>query len=193
MMISALLAYLVVRGVAPEPLFRFQDGRFRTKQLFIETVRMGLDTLRINSKDYSGHSFPKQLFIKIVRMGLDTLGINSKDYTGHRFRIGATTTAAEGGGRELINQDAGPVGELQILAWISRCLSCPASRLWQICQLLNHFYCLFHIHILFNMSLLSLLVCYSRLRYFSEGLRDGGMTWREASPQWMGVGSRIPP
>ena len=59
---------------------------------------MGLDTLRINSKDYSGHSFPKQLFIKRVRMGLDTRGINSKDYTGHRIRIGAATTAAEGGG-----------------------------------------------------------------------------------------------
>ena len=43
--VSALLAYLVVRGVAPGPLFRFQDGRFLTKKLFIERVRMGLDTL----------------------------------------------------------------------------------------------------------------------------------------------------
>lgn len=56
-MISALLVYLVVRGVAPGPLFRFQDGRFLTKQLFIDRVRMGLDTLGINSKDYAVTAF----------------------------------------------------------------------------------------------------------------------------------------
>jgi hypothetical protein len=55
--VSALMAYLAVRGMAPGPLFRFQDGRFLIKQLFIERVRMGLDTLGINSKDYAGHSF----------------------------------------------------------------------------------------------------------------------------------------
>ena len=53
---SALLAYLVIRRMTSGPLFRFQDGRFLTKQLFIDKVRLGLDTLGKNSKDYAGHS-----------------------------------------------------------------------------------------------------------------------------------------
>ena len=49
------MVYLV-RGMAPGLLFRFQDSRFLTKQLFIDKVRIGLDTLGMNSKDHAGHS-----------------------------------------------------------------------------------------------------------------------------------------
>ena len=54
--------------MAPGPLFRFLDSRFLTK-----------------------------LFIDKVRVGLDTLGLNSKEYADHSFRIGAAMTAAESG------------------------------------------------------------------------------------------------
>ena len=107
--VSALLAYLVVRGVTPGPLFRFQDGRFLTKQLFIERVRIGLDTL----------------------------GLSSSDYAGHRFRIGAATTAAERGVEDSLIKMLGRWESSayqiyiktprEVLAGISRRLSCPAK------------------------------------------------------------------
>jgi hypothetical protein len=67
--VAALLAYIAARGMSPGPLFRFQDGRFLTKEQFIS----------------------------LVRADLGILGLNSKDYAGHSFRIGAATTAAEQG------------------------------------------------------------------------------------------------
>ena len=106
--VSVLLAYLVVRGMASGPLFRFQDDRFLTKQLFIDKVRLGFDTL----------------------------GINSKDYAGHSFRIGAATTAAERGVEDLLNKMLGWWGSSayqiyiktprEVVAGISKRLSyCP--------------------------------------------------------------------
>ena len=67
--VAAVLAYLAIRGAAPGPLFRFQDGRPLTKDRFITRVREALETL----------------------------GLSSECYAGHSFRIGAATTAAECG------------------------------------------------------------------------------------------------
>ena len=67
--VSALLAYLAVRGSELGPLFKFQDGRFLTKDLFITRVRTALSVI-----DYDESS-----------------------YAGHNFRIGAATTAVECG------------------------------------------------------------------------------------------------
>ena len=67
--VAALLAYLAVRGGAEGPLFRLQDGRYMTSDVFIARVRATL----IN------------------------LGYDANAYAGHSFRIGAATTAAERG------------------------------------------------------------------------------------------------
>ena len=65
--VSALLAYLAIRGSAPGPLFKWSDGRFLTKAAFTSTLREALSTLDYEASAYAGHS----------------------------FRIGAATTAAE--------------------------------------------------------------------------------------------------
>ena len=67
--VSALLAYLAVRGKIDGPLFRFKDGRSLTREGFTSTVRSALSAL----------------------------GYDSSEYAGHSFRIGAATTAAEQG------------------------------------------------------------------------------------------------
>ena len=65
--VSALLAYLAIRGNEPGPLFRLRDVRYLTKEIFIAQVRAALSVL----------------------------GLDSSTYAGHSFRIGAATTAAE--------------------------------------------------------------------------------------------------
>ena len=67
--ISAMLAYLVVRGNGPGFLFRFHDGRLLTKNRFVDAIRAALLQL----------------------------GLNPENYEGHSFRIGAATTAGECG------------------------------------------------------------------------------------------------
>ena len=52
--VSALIAYLAVRGGAPGPLFRLQDGRSLTREIFTSAVRVALSTLGYDS---TGHSF----------------------------------------------------------------------------------------------------------------------------------------
>ena len=67
--VSALLAYLTIRGNAPGPLFRLKDGKLHTTAVFTASLREALSTL----------------------------GYNATEYAGHSFRIGAATTAAECG------------------------------------------------------------------------------------------------
>ena len=67
--VSALLAYMVIRGNKPGPLFIFQDGRPLTRPRFVTEVRNALMSAGIDPKPFSGHS----------------------------FRIGAATTAAQQG------------------------------------------------------------------------------------------------
>ena len=64
--VSAILFYMVRRGTAPGPFFRFSDGRCLTRDLFV-----------------SG-----------VKLALQAAGVESSKYAGHSFRIGAATTAA---------------------------------------------------------------------------------------------------
>ena len=66
---SALLAYLAVRGNQLGSLFKLRDGRYLTKEIF--TVR--------------------------VKSMLSLLGYDEASYAGHSFRIGAATAAAEQG------------------------------------------------------------------------------------------------
>ena len=56
--IAALLTYLAAQGQQGSgPLFRFKDGRYLTRQLFMERVRTALQQSGINPAHYSGHSF----------------------------------------------------------------------------------------------------------------------------------------
>ena len=67
--VAALLDYLRVRGVSEGPLFRYQDGRYLTRQRLVESLREGLSRA----------------------------GIDQSKYCSHSLRIGAATTAAKKG------------------------------------------------------------------------------------------------
>lgn len=69
-LVSALLAYITVRGGVDGPLFCHPDGNPLTK---------------------------KNQVISKVCLALDMLGLSSSSYAGHNFKIGAATTAAERG------------------------------------------------------------------------------------------------
>ena len=64
--VEALLAYIVLRGNGPGPLFIFQDGSPLTRTALVQAVR---DALQPHNLDVSG-------------------------FNGHSFRMGAATTAA---------------------------------------------------------------------------------------------------
>ena len=55
--VTALLAYLALRGNGPGFLFLFADGRPLTKQRFISKVREALATVGVDPSQYAGHSF----------------------------------------------------------------------------------------------------------------------------------------
>ena len=67
--VSALLSYLVVRGLAPGPLFTWDNGKFLTRAHFVEEVK------------------------KVLQL----VGADASDFNGHSFRIGAASTAAANG------------------------------------------------------------------------------------------------
>ena len=72
--VGAILDYLRVRGSSPGALFIFSDGRFLTRQRFVDCVREGLQKAGVDHSKYSGHS----------------------------FRVGAATTAASKGVEDCI-------------------------------------------------------------------------------------------
>ena len=47
----------MVRGPGKGPLFLFRDGRFLTRQRFVEAVRQALHKAGMDQSEYSGHSF----------------------------------------------------------------------------------------------------------------------------------------
>ena len=52
--VTALLAYMVIRGRAPGPLFFMAHGAFLT---FVQEVRKALSIAGIDQAKYAGHSF----------------------------------------------------------------------------------------------------------------------------------------
>ena len=54
-LVSAVLEYLVARGVGTGPLFHFRDGTPLTRNRLVEQVRRG--SSNVDSALYSGHSF----------------------------------------------------------------------------------------------------------------------------------------
>lgn len=67
--VSAMAAYLHVRGMKPGPLFYFSNGELLSRGKFVAQVKAGLTAT----------------------------GVEHKNYNGHSFRIGAATTAASKG------------------------------------------------------------------------------------------------
>lgn len=55
--VVALLNYLVVRGMAPGPLFLCRDGSYLTRQTFVRAVRQTLEVEDVDQSHYCGHSF----------------------------------------------------------------------------------------------------------------------------------------
>ncbi len=52
-----MLAYLLVRGKQPGPLFRFTDGKPLTRQRFVQAVCGALIEAGVQADRYAGHSF----------------------------------------------------------------------------------------------------------------------------------------
>ena len=67
--VAAVLNYMVQRGSAPGPFFRFVNGNYLTRERFVTAIRTALAAA----------------------------GINPSHYARHSFRIGATTMAAQQG------------------------------------------------------------------------------------------------
>lgn len=97
--VSAILDYLQRRGMSDGPLFRFEDGRPLTRQLFVQAVRGGL---------------------KIA-------GVDQDKYAGHSFRIGAATTAAARGVEDSIVKTLGRWESLAYLRYVKIPRSQPAG------------------------------------------------------------------
>ena len=55
--VAAVLAYMVIRGPAPGPFFRFEDGKYLTRGCFVAAVRAALKQSSIDDSKYSCHSF----------------------------------------------------------------------------------------------------------------------------------------
>ena len=88
--VSAMMAYLAIRGNHAGFLFKFQDSRLLTKTRFV---------------DY-------------IREELGKVGFNPRDYAGHSFRIGAATTAGACGLNDSTIQMLGRWSSSAYLAYI---------------------------------------------------------------------------
>ena len=55
--VSAVLAYMVLRGATPGPFFFFADGSYLTRDRFVVSVRAALRMQEVDDSRYSGHSF----------------------------------------------------------------------------------------------------------------------------------------
>ena len=55
--VSAVLAYMVLRGASPGPFFFFADERYLTRDRFVLSVQAALRMQGVDDSRYSGHSF----------------------------------------------------------------------------------------------------------------------------------------
>ena len=56
-LVSAVLAYMAVRGPGPGPLFQFQDGRFLTRARLVMEVKEAISAAGVDSSPYSGQAW----------------------------------------------------------------------------------------------------------------------------------------
>ena len=88
--VKAMLNYLLVRSDGAGPLFKFQDGRFLTRQRLVNSIREALQAA----------------------------GIDQTKYCGHSFRIGAATTAAQRGMEDSVIKTLGRWKSLAYLEYV---------------------------------------------------------------------------
>ena len=88
--ISAMLAYVAVRGDEPGPLFRFANGKPLTRDRLVTAVRVALSAA----------------------------GRSEGHYAGHSFRVGAATTAAQCGIPDSAIQTLGRWKSAAYLAYV---------------------------------------------------------------------------
>ena len=70
--VAAVLGYMAIRGTQPGPFFIWSNGKFLTRERFVEAVRR-------------------------ARRALTASGHTGAHYSGHSFRIGVAATAARQG------------------------------------------------------------------------------------------------
>lgn len=68
--VTAMLAYLVIRGSGAGPLFKFQDGRPLTRVRLVTRVREALAAAGVDQAAYSGHSFRSGAATTAARQGI---------------------------------------------------------------------------------------------------------------------------
>ena len=85
-----MLNYLLVRAEGAGPLFKFQDGRYLTRQRLVDQVWAALQAA----------------------------GLDQSKYCGHSFRIGAATTAARHGMEDSVIKTLGRWKSLAYLEYI---------------------------------------------------------------------------
>ena len=88
--VTAMMAYLAVRGMNQGPLFRCQDGSPLTRDSFVQRVKQTLKKA----------------------------GFDSSQYAGHSFRIGAATTAAACGIQDSLIKTLGRWESSAYLAYV---------------------------------------------------------------------------
>lgn len=55
--VTAVINFMLTRGTKEGPLFAWQDGRYLTRERFVQAVRGALTVAGFEAKDYAGHSF----------------------------------------------------------------------------------------------------------------------------------------
>jgi integrase len=69
--VSALLAYLVLRGNKPGPLFMFGDGSPLARPWLMTEIRRALSAAGLDPKPYSGHSFRSGAATTAAKQGVE--------------------------------------------------------------------------------------------------------------------------
>ena len=55
--VASMLSYMVRRGSCPGPMFMFADGRYLTRERFVDRLQVALTVAGIDATAYAGHSF----------------------------------------------------------------------------------------------------------------------------------------
>ena len=104
--VSAVLAFLAVRGSAPGPLFRWSDGRFLTKAAFTSTLREALSTLGYDASEYAGHSFRIGVATMAAERGIEVKMLGRWDSSAYQLHVRASRQMLSSIARKLVITDA---------------------------------------------------------------------------------------
>lgn len=91
-LVSAVLAYMVLRGATPGPFFFFADGSYLTRDRFVVSVRAALRMQGVDDSRYSGHSFLIGAATTAALRGCRTL--SSRVWAAGRAQLTLCTSAA---------------------------------------------------------------------------------------------------